>query len=109
MTFQCEKQSFFTKELTKNCPLLTAFGGSSGESFFRGVPPPNPLIFTLKSHDPKLNSIPEYLKHLPDILHLEPFDETNDCPKQYTGADNDLVQQCNISIQLVDFQFFVFG
>ncbi len=32
MTFQIEKQSFFTKELTNNCPLLAASGGSSGES-----------------------------------------------------------------------------
>ena len=38
MTFQREKQSFFTKKLTNNCPFLAASGGSSGgESFWAAL------------------------------------------------------------------------
>ncbi len=56
MTFQREKQSFFTNELTNNYPLLAAFGGSSGGECFWGRSAPKPPFFHAKTSRAKLFS-----------------------------------------------------
>ncbi len=46
MAFQSEKQYLFTKELTSYCPLLAAFGGSSGGREFLGAFRPQTPYFS---------------------------------------------------------------